>query len=401
MSVRLTGASFTLAGLVLGTLACSSTGATDEGVARTGAALRSHPAPRAKVSRVETRGDVIEPRTGHQVVAVRDKIYVERGHRDDIATRHNTFYRDLYRLDPQDRERAVILEQDERGDDTPGEMAFHCTVGDSRGAGALYLFGGAHFVYQLDPAFFQSLKVFGTLFRFDVAARRWSAIEPAPGPRPAPRAGCNAELHQGSIYLFGGLNRFLRLNNELWRYDIEANAWTRLVPNGPVPEPRFIGATVVDHDEARIYLYNGHRSTPFGFESIGDFWVYDIASNTFRELPPIPSVARDEGALSLLRAPGGKKYLVYTAGHTEAAVRCVGFPEQNTAVNEVWAFDPSSETWQQLEVVGDAPRLEFLRGATVDNKHYIVGGWRDDPDPTLVCKQVWNEDVYEVSLVDP
>ena len=93
--------------------------------------------------------------------------------------------------------------------------------------------------------------------------------------------------------------------------------------------------------------------------------------------------------------------LLAIAGHTASAVRCSGFPERNTALNEVWAFDTTAETWQKLDVIGDAPRLEFVRGATTGNKHYLVGGWYDVPDASLVCRQVWNEDIYEVTLVSP
>jgi hypothetical protein len=30
----------------------------------------------------------------------------------------------------------------------------------------------------------------------------------------------------------------------------------------------------------------------------------------------------------------------------------------------------------------------------------MIGGWYDVPDPARICRQVWNETVYTVSLVD-
>jgi N-acetylneuraminic acid mutarotase len=330
---------------------------------------------------------------------VRDKLYVARGVEDDIPTQTNTFRNDVFRLDPHEGARAKLKTLHERGDAQLGETAYHCMVADPSRDGSLLVFGGAHFVYQGSPDFFRSLTVSDTLWRYRISNGEWTAIQPT-GPKPAARAGCNAEFYRGSMYVFGGLNRFLRLNNELWRFDTETETWTQLTPSGPVPDPRFIGATALDEDQGKIYLYNGHKETPFGFETIGDFWVYDVATNSFRQLPSDPTPPRDEGTLSLLRTPHGKKYLVYTFGHTEAPVRCVGFTETTTATNEVWAFDPEAETWQKLDVEGDTPRLEFVRGAKIDNKQYLVGGYYDEPDPTNICRQVWNEGVYEVTLLD-
>lgn len=377
---------------------CSSGGAADEQVGEAASAHHAA-APKVRIKAVHAKGDPFLHRSGHQVVAVRDKLFVSRGLEDDIATQTNTFRNDVFRLDPHPNGDATLKALHERGDERLGETAYHCMVGDSRHAGSLLSFGGAHFVYQGSPDFFRSLTVSDTLWRYRVSDGRWTAIQPS-GPKPAARAGCNAEFYRGSMYMFGGLNRFLRLNNELWRFDTETETWTHLTPSGPVPPPRFIGATVVDEDEGKIYLYNGHKATPSGFQTIGDFWVYDVQNNSFRQLPSDPNPPRDEGTLSILRAPSGKKYLVYTGGHTASPALCVGFTEMTTATNEVWAFDPDAESWQKLEVVGDAPRLEFVRGATIDNKHYLVGGWFDVPDPTNICRQVWNEDIYEVSLLD-
>lgn len=379
---------------------CSTEHATGDG-SRGAARQAESTVPKARITKLRLEGDPFLHRTGHQVAAVRGDLYVERGVADDIATQTNTFRDDLFRMDPKTHDRIVATELRERGGaDRPPPLAQPCMVADDARGGALLSFGGAHYVFEGDPAFFGSLEVYGTLWRYDVPEQRWRAIEPA-GARPRPRAGCNAVLHDGAMYMFGGLSRFLALNDELWRFDLASETWTQLTPSGPVPEPRFIGATAIDHERGEMYLFSGHRLTATGFESIGDFWVYDIASNAFRALPPLPGPTRDEGTLSLLRAPGGKRYLVWADGHTEAPVLCTGFIEQNTALAEIWAFDPDTSSWQQLDVEGDAPRLEFVRSATVGNAAYLIGGWYDVPAPATICRQVWNEDVYELTLIEP
>jgi N-acetylneuraminic acid mutarotase len=264
---------------------------------------------------------------------------------------------------------------------------------------SLLLFGGAHYVFELNPGFFQSFTPNNDLWRYEVHSGFWTKLAPL-GPLPTPRNGCNAVRLRDSMYMFGGLGRFLNTDNELWRYDIAGNTWEELTPEGSLPPPRFIAATAIDEETGKFYLYNGLQATPQGFGQIGDFWQYDIEENRWRQIPATPTPPRNKGVFSELRGPCGKRYLVYSTGNIDTNVHCTGFDENTTAIDEIWAFDLEAETWQKLETVGPAPRLNFAQGSTLDNKQYLTGGWYDVPDPVRVCRQVWNETVYAVSLVD-
>jgi hypothetical protein len=386
--------SLSLFGIAIGLAACSD---TQDGPLRTSRAeVVASDGPIARITELPTHGDAFVPRTGHAVASVDNQVFVVRGVTDDVETQTNTFTHDVVRLNPFG---AVLHVAAERGAETPGEMSFHCMAGDDRTNGSLYLFGGAHFVFQLDPDFFRSLRVFDQLWRYDVSSKRWSALAPS-GVRPAARAGCVADFVGGSMYVFGGLNRFLALNAELWRFDADAGAWTHLEPVGPAPSPRFIPSSAVDAEAGKIYYYAGHVLGPAGFTNVNDFWVYDVATNRFRQLPVGPTPPRDEGALSVLKTPSGKKYVVFAAGHSASSVHCAGFPEDVTATNEVWAFDVEAETWHQLETEGPAPRLQHHRGATLKNHLYMAGGWHDEPDTERVCRKVWNDRFFDLTLID-
>jgi N-acetylneuraminic acid mutarotase len=265
--------------------------------------------------------------------------------------------------------------------------------------GSLLLFGGADYVFELNPGFFQSFTPNNTLWSYQLDSQQWTQLTPT-GTPPSPRNGCSAVRVGNSMYVFGGLSRFLHPNNELWRYDIAGNAWEQLAPAGPLPPPRFIASAAVDPEAGRIYVYNGLAATAQGFSQIGDFWVYDIAGGAWRQLATAPTPPRNKGVFSELRGPCGKNYLVYSTGNVDTDVRCTGFDEDTTAINEIWAFDLEAETWQQLESVGTAPRLNFAQGATLKNRQVLLGGWYDVPDPVRICRQVWSDAVYTVSLVD-
>jgi hypothetical protein len=399
------GTALALAAIALG--ACGSTATTPTptqsestgSIAKTTEALAPECTPRAKFEAVQTSGDPFPHRTGHAAATLGDELYIARGVADDIDTQTNTFRDDLFRGHLEGHDRADFSQLAENGAAIPGSLGFPCMASDDREGGSLLLFGGADYLFELNPGFFASFTPSNALWRYQVHTGTWTELAPS-GALPSRRNGCSAARFGQSMYMFGGLSRFLAPDNELWRYDIDANTWQELSPSGSLPPPRFIAASALDEERGNFYVYNGLTATARGFDQIGDFWVYDIAGNSWRQITTTPTPPRNKGVFSLLSGPCGKRYLVYSTGNIDTTVHCTGFDENTTAINEVWAFDLEAETWQQLETVGDAPRLNFAQGATVNNKQVLVGGWYDVPDPVKVCRQVWNETAYEVSLVD-
>lgn len=342
---------------------------------------------------IDPKGDVLTHRSGHSVVAVKDKLYIVRGVTDDFETQTNTFPEDVLRFNPRSEGLRTLRE---RGD-APGGLSYSCAAGESARGGALYLFGGANYVFELRPDFFPSLVVSDDLYRFDVPRQRWTLLEPE-GARPTARSGCTAEFFGGAMYMFGGISRFFEVNDELWKFQPESETWVRLEPEGPVPPPRYKPATALDRAAGKIYYYGGLAFGAAGFARLDDFWAYDIATNSFRQLPSGIDPERDQGSMTVLSAPDGKRYVVHVGGDLPTTVACTGFPQLAEATAEVWAFDIDAETWAVLPVDGPAPRIEYHAGATVKNRFYFAGGWAEEPDPDQTCRQVWNERIFELSL---
>lgn len=358
--------------------------------------------PVAQIERLVPAGDPFLHREGASISAVNNKLYLVRGVAADVETQTNTFPTDVVQL--HKNAKAKQLSQD--GASSPGGLAYHCTAADEHdGAGALYLFGGANYVFQARPDFFASLTVSDALFRYDLAHETWQRISTA-GARPSARSGCAAELLDGALFMFAGLSRFFVVNNEMWRFDPDSQTWQLLAPNGPLPPPRFRPASALDHETGKIYYYSGHAIGPnFTQPRLGDFWVYDIATNTFEQLPSQIDPPRDEGTISVLEATNGRKYVVHVAGHTESPTQqlCAGFPEAlSPTTDEIWAYDVEARSWSLLETTGDpAPRLHFHAGARLHDEYYFATGWREEPDPVRVCQQVFEENVFRLTLVAP
>jgi hypothetical protein len=390
MSAR---ARYLASGLVSCALGCG--GVADDGgpELESRSALLSGGVLEAHFEAINPEGDVLTHRSGHSVVAVKNKLYVVRGVTDDFETQTNTFPEDVLSFNPRSERLRTLRE---RGDE-PGGLSYSCAAGDSAGGGALYLFGGASYVFELRPDFFPSLVVSDALYRFDVPRQRWTLLEPE-GARPTARSGCTAELFGGAMYMFGGISRFFEVNDELWKFQPESETWLQLEPEGPVPPARYKPTVALDRAAGKIYYYGGLAFGAAGFARLEDFWVYDIASNSFRELPSGIDPERDQGSMTVLSAPDGKRYVVHVGGDLPTTVACTGFPQLAEATAEVWAFDIDEETWSLLPVDGPAPRIEYHAGATVKNRFYFAGGWAEEPDPERTCRQVWNERIFELSL---
>jgi N-acetylneuraminic acid mutarotase len=338
--------------------------------------------------------DTALQRSGHSVVALDGNVYVARGVVDDFTTQTNTFPQDVWRLRTRS---GALRELEQRGDQQPSGWSYSCTAADGARGGSLYLFGGAHYLFELDPGFFASLVANDGLYRFDLPSRRWSLLEPA-GARPSARSGCTAEFFDGTMYMFAGISRFFEVNNELWAFQPALGTWTQLTPEGDVPPPRYKPAVALDESAGRIYYYGGLAFGAEGFARIDDFWVYDIATDRFRQLPSGITPVRDQGSMGVVRAPNGKRYVLHVGGDLPTTTSCVGFPQLALASDEIWAFDIEGETWSRLDSDGTMPRIEYHAGATVDDRFYFSGGWAEEPDPERTCRQEWNRNFFELSL---
>ena len=78
-----------------------------------------------------------------------------------------------------------------------------------------------------------------------------------------------------NYYLFGGYFNG-SFNNNLWKYSIESNTWTR-IETTLAPSPREGAALTYSEEENSLYLFGGRNDT----NNYGDLWKFDLNSNTW------------------------------------------------------------------------------------------------------------------------
>lgn len=138
-----------------------------------------------------------------------------------------------------------------------------------------YLFGGR-----------DGATVFDDLWRFDLAGDVWTRLSPPNGP-PARFGHTATWVPTVGLVVFGGQagGGFF---NDLWAYRPESNAWTKLPDAGATPEPRY-GTCAGLAPDGRLWISHG-------FTDRGRFFdqrAYDFASRAWSDISrenPVPVI---------------------------------------------------------------------------------------------------------------
>jgi hypothetical protein len=141
-----------------------------------------------------------------------------------------------------------------------------------------------------------------------------------------------------------------------------SGAWRQLQPGGAVPQARRDHTLAADATGERVYLFGGRS----GGSPLSDFWVYDVAANTWAQLPGGPSARFGHNA-------------AFDAGHG----RVVIFGGQGTDgfLSDVWAYTVATNSWSPLVGNGAEPLDRYGAGGAYDplsGSLYISHGFTSD-----------------------
>lgn len=124
--------------------------------------------------------------------------------------------------------------------------------------------------------------------------------------------------------------------------------WTQIPSTTPVPPGRFDHTLIFDPTRRRLVVFGGRSAG-----SLGDTWVFDLGSRSWREARTSPSPPARHGHTALYDAP--RRRVIIFGGQSNA-----GF------FNDAWAFDPERETWEELAASGDRPSPRYGLSAVFD-----------------------------------
>ncbi len=203
-------------------------------------------------------------------------------------------------------------------------------------------------------------------WRYDVVQGSWIPVASLPA---TPRQYCTAQSIDGVGYLFGGLDASAPLN-ELWAYDTSNDSWTARASLPAIG--RYACASFVAN--GKLYIAGGLIA---GGGALNELWEYDPIADTWDQRASIPGVPRHRATATTIWQVSEENGLVI--GGADAAY---------VALDEVWRYVPSSDSW-----IAAAPLPEARFGAsssfdvetpvvmagTTNNVDFHAGGYAYNP----------------------
>jgi N-acetylneuraminic acid mutarotase len=189
---------------------------------------------------------------------------------------------------------------------------------------------------------------------YDIANDTWETK----ASMPLPRAGLQANVVNGKIYLIGG-----RLQNGVASdvneaYDPSTDSWT---PMAPIPTPVSDYASVVVDN--KIYVMGGGRGGKFG-NAVNLVQIYDPQTNNWTYGKPLPTPAGNAaaGAIGGVLSPTR----IYVVGISNEY-----FDINSTAITQI--YDTQTNSWTTGASI-PAPAYIGFSIVVVNDTLYAVGG---------------------------
>ncbi|CAK9103931.1 unnamed protein product, partial [Durusdinium trenchii] len=240
----------------------------------------------------------------------------------------------------------------------PTPRAFH-TMAWSSAAGGLYVFGGEegssdsddlHLYVHEDPQGWQRKVPFS-----------------APSPRYQPTMAWSSAA--GGLYMLGGINRRVQLNdpNDLYLYVPEANQWQKINATGDAPSPRY-GHTMGWSSDAGLYVFGGRQLLVNGRGDHNDLYLYAHEANHWQKINATGDVPspRYGHTMAWSSAAGG----LYVFGGLSGGY-----------LNDLYLYVHEANQWQKVNALGDAPSPRYrhtMAWSSAAGGLYLFGGFRED-----------------------
>ncbi len=188
-------------------------------------------------------------------------------------------------------------------------------------------------------------------------------------PMPQPMGEIVAATAAGKIYVLAGLDDVEhRPYGTVWEYDPANDKWT-VKRQMPGPAHHVMVASYRD----KIYMFGGYtRPKDFkAWQPTDKAWEYDPASDSWKELAPMPTPRGAGQAVEL----NGKVYVIGGVESNEpgnpGAPIGLGSPAE-TVIGTMEAFDPATNTWEKKAPMPTA--RNHYQAAAVNGKIYAIDG---------------------------
>lgn len=209
--------------------------------------------------------------------------------------------------------------------DVPEHRSDACLVYDPT-AGRVILFGGDRGMVSFDDT-----------WAYESATNTWTELSPTGDIPITGRHYMFFDAKNQKIVLIG------LWVGQAWAYDPLSNSWTASGLGKGAPIRRAWENAVYDPRSEKVVVFGGIDWAPAVHGHMNDTWLYDPDTNTWKELRPrgdLPSARRD---FALVHDPGSGRILLF------------GGSDDNGDLSDLWAYDPKTNEWIELQPKGATP----------------------------------------------
>ena len=172
-------------------------------------------------------------------------------------------------------------------------------------------------------------------WKYNTTTGIWSQVAEHPGAC----AGHGAFYHNGSLYAFGGYEpEYFSYRNDIWCYSSVTNSWDYVNAGGTLPSERAFFAATQD-PAGSFFVFGGQDNSET--IALSDNYKFDVNTSTWTQIADGP--ARTKAAAVYCDDTS-----IYLFG---------GLNELGDATNELWKYNPSADTWEEVVVGVDDPEI--------------------------------------------
>lgn len=249
----------------------------------------------------------------------------------------------------------------------------------------IYIFGG---LQELGSGANLVNVWYNDLYNYNLNTHVWTQID-VPAPVPAARAFSTGwKVDSDSFMICGGgfytaTFSTVQFFGDFWRYEISSNTWTQVFPTGdPLPASGLLGLGSVQVSDTIVYLWGGIQLAPGFTDAIPVLYRYNIATNSLTKLNP----------------PGENPFghhpvLFATTAGFRLTFRDVLGPDPLFPTN--WEYRIDTNEWVPLTSINQPITRQYYDGDLYGNLHIGYGG--DLPDGNIESEDTVNE-TYAYSI---
>ena len=246
-------------------------------------------------------------------------------------------------------------------------------------------------------------QVFSDGLSYDPETDSWSNLSNFPG---GARGFAVGDSYNGKGYLGFGVNPAGFLN-DLWEYEPSSDTWTELA-SCPCLARRHPAFTITSNGKIYVGLGNGNDAQGDAVAGFGDWWEYNISTDSWAQMPDLPAAGRHHPYFFSLGTdayvgfgdnhvtifkdfykfnsltsqwttlndfPGESRVAgaQFSYGEYGYIVDGEGSDHQNLDDGEFYRYDPSTDTWETFAShSGDG--LWAPGAFVIDSMVYVTGG---------------------------